>query len=54
MISAACDRFRPILMTTVAAAPGMLPLAASRGTGTEMRNGIGVASVGGVSLSTVY
>lgn len=53
MIAAACERLRPILMTTVAAVLGMLPLAVSRGIGSEMRNGIGVASMGGILVSGV-
>ena len=53
MISAAWDRFRPILMTTVAAVLGMLPLALSRGIGAEMRNGIGVALIGGILVSGI-
>lgn len=53
MVSAACERFRPIVMTTVAAVLGMLPLAVSRGIGAEMRNGIGVASVGGILVSGI-
>ncbi|MCK4602554.1 MAG: efflux RND transporter permease subunit, partial [Phycisphaerae bacterium] len=53
MITAACERFRPIVMTTVAAVLGMLPLATSRGIGAELRNGVGVASVGGILVSGV-
>ena len=53
MITAACERFRPILMTTVAAVLGMLPMAISRGVGAESRNGIGVSSVGGILVSGI-
>ncbi len=53
MITAACERFRPILMTTVAAVLGMLPLVTSRGIGAEMRNGIGAACVGGILVSGI-
>lgn len=53
MITATCERFRPIVMTTVAAVLGMLPLAVSRGIGAELRNGVGVASVGGIFVSGV-
>lgn len=53
MISAACERFRPIVMITVAAVLGMLPLALGRGIGAEMRTGVGVASVGGILVSGV-
>ncbi len=53
MISASCERFRPIAMITLAAVLGMLPLAISRGIGAEMRNGVGVASVGGILVSGI-
>jgi HAE1 family hydrophobic/amphiphilic exporter-1 len=51
MISAACERFRPIIMITVAAVVGMLPLALSRGIGAELRNAVGIASFGGILIS---
>jgi multidrug efflux pump len=48
----ACQRrFRPILMTSVAALAGALPLALSHGDGTELRQPLGVAIVGGLILS---
>jgi HAE1 family hydrophobic/amphiphilic exporter-1 len=53
MISAACERFRPIIMITMAAVLGMLPLALGRGIGAEMRNGVGIASVGGILISGI-
>jgi len=53
MISAACERFRPIVMITLAAVLGMLPLAFGRGIGAEMRNGVGIASAGGILVSGV-
>ena len=53
MITAACERFRPILMITLAAVLGMLPLAMGRGIGAEMRNGVGIASVGGILVSGI-
>jgi len=53
MISAACERFRPVAMITIAAVLGMLPLALGRGIGAEMRNGAGIASVGGILMSGV-
>jgi len=53
MITAACERFRPIVMITLAAVLGMLPLALGRGIGAEMRNGVGVASAGGILVSGV-
>jgi len=53
MIAAACDRFRPIIMVTLAAVLGMVPLAVDRGIGAEMRNGVGVASIGGIFVSGI-
>jgi len=44
-------RFRPILMTTMAALLGALPLALGAGTGSELRRPLGVSIVGGLLLS---
>ena len=44
-------RFRPILMTTMAALLGALPLALGHGTGAELRRPLGIAIVGGLILS---
>ena len=44
-------RFRPILMTTMAALFGALPLALGHGTGSELRRPLGIAIVGGLILS---
>ncbi|MFO1396695.1 MAG: multidrug efflux RND transporter permease subunit [Burkholderiales bacterium] len=44
-------RFRPIMMTTMAALLGALPLAFSAGDGAEMRRPLGIAIVGGLMLS---
>jgi multidrug efflux pump subunit AcrB len=44
-------RFRPIMMTTMAALLGALPLALQRGTGSELRRPLGVSIVGGLLLS---
>jgi multidrug efflux pump len=44
-------RFRPILMTTMAAIMGALPLAFGTGTGSEMRKPLGITIVGGLLLS---
>ena len=46
-------RFRPIMMTTMAALLGALPLALGSGTGSELRRPLGVAIVGGLLLSQV-
>jgi len=48
----ACSlRFRPIMMTTLAAIFGAIPLAVASGDGTEMRRPLGVAIVGGLIVS---
>jgi multidrug efflux pump len=44
-------RLRPILMTTMAALLGALPLALGTGTGSELRRPLGVSIVGGLLLS---
>jgi multidrug efflux pump len=44
-------RFRPILMTTMAALLGALPLALGMGTGSELRRPLGITVVGGLLLS---
>jgi multidrug efflux pump subunit AcrB len=44
-------RFRPIIMTTMAALLGGLPLAIGLGTGSEMRRPLGIAIVGGLLFS---
>ena len=46
-------RFRPILMTTMAAILGALPLMLGTGTGSELRRPLGVAIVGGLIFSQV-
>mgnify|MGYP001168678501 FL=1 len=51
-IHAAClQRFRPIMMTTMAAILGALPLLLSSAEGSEMRQPLGLAIVGGLVLS---
>jgi multidrug efflux pump len=44
-------RFRPIMMTTMAALLGALPLALGRGIGSELRRPLGIAIVGGLIVS---
>jgi multidrug efflux pump len=46
-------RFRPILMTTMAALLGALPLMQGTGTGSELRRPLGIAIVGGLIVSQV-
>jgi len=48
---AAILRFRPILMTTMAALFGALPLAFGTGTGSELRRPLGITIVGGLIVS---
>jgi multidrug efflux pump len=51
-IREAClERFRPILMTTLAAVFGALPLALAFGTGAELRQPLGIAIIGGLIVS---
>jgi multidrug efflux pump len=44
-------RFRPIMMTTLAALLGALPLALGTGVGSELRHPLGIAIVGGLLVS---
>jgi multidrug efflux pump len=44
-------RFRPILMTTMAALLGALPLALGHGTGGELRRPLGITIIGGLIVS---
>jgi len=44
-------RFRPIMMTTMAALMGALPLAVGMGVGSELRQPLGIAIVGGLLVS---
>ncbi len=46
-------RFRPIMMTTMAALLGGLPLALGTGTGSELRRPLGIAIVGGLIMSQI-
>jgi multidrug efflux pump subunit AcrB len=51
-IREACvERFRPIIMTTLTALCGALPLALALGTGSELRRPLGIAIVGGLVVS---
>src|SRR5262249_51583179 len=46
-------RFRPIMMTTMAALFGSLPIALGHGAGSELRRPLGIAIVGGLLVSQV-
>jgi HAE1 family hydrophobic/amphiphilic exporter-1 len=51
IVHACLIRFRPIMMTTVAALMGTLPIALSLGAGAESRRPLGIAVVGGLAFS---
>jgi multidrug efflux pump len=51
--AAARERFRPILMTTLAALFGAIPLAIASGPGAELRRPLGIAIIGGLVISQV-
>ncbi len=51
ILEASVIRFRPIMMTTMAAFMGVLPIAVGLGTGSESRRPLGIAIVGGLVLS---
>jgi HAE1 family hydrophobic/amphiphilic exporter-1 len=51
IVDAAHVRFRPIMMTTVAALVGTLPVALASGIGSETRRPLGIAVVGGLAFS---
>ncbi len=51
IVEASRLRFRPIMMTTLAALFGALPLALENGTGSELRYPLGVTIIGGLLLS---
>ncbi len=53
MIEASCERFRPVVMITIAAVLGMLPLAFGTGIGAEVRNGSGISMLGGILSSGI-
>ena len=52
-VRAARSRLRPILMTTLTTILGMVPLAVSQGVGAEMWRPLGIAVIGGLTISTV-
>ena len=53
IIAAARERFRPILMTTLAAMLGALPLALGEGPGAELRRPLGLTILGGLLVSQI-
>ncbi len=46
-------RLRPVLMTTLTTLFGMIPMALSRGEGSEMWSSLGIAMIGGLTVSTL-
>ena len=53
IMAAATAKFRPVLMSCAAALVGMLPMALGGGLGSELRQSMGVGSVGGILVSTL-
>jgi len=53
IVQACLLRFRPIMMTTLAALFGALPLAVESGTGAELRFPLGISIIGGLIASQV-
>ena len=53
ILQAASVRFRPIMMTTMAALVGTLPIALGHGAGAESRRPLGVVVVGGLLFSQI-
>jgi len=53
MVRAASEKFRAIVMITLAAILGMWPLASASGIGSEMRTSLGAASIGGIGISAL-
>jgi multidrug efflux pump len=51
IVQASLLRFRPIMMTTLAALFGAIPLAVESGAGSELRNPLGITIIGGLLLS---
>ncbi|MDP3042358.1 MAG: efflux RND transporter permease subunit [Candidatus Omnitrophota bacterium] len=51
--TAGSNRLRPILMTTITTIAGLLPLALSRGEGSEVWQPLGITMIGGLTVSTL-
>jgi len=51
LIDAGKERFRPIMMTTIAMITGMLPIALASGSGAEVKNGMAWVIIGGLTSS---
>jgi hydrophobe/amphiphile efflux-1 (HAE1) family protein len=53
IVEACLHRFRPILMTTLSALLGALPLLVATGTGSELRRPLGITIIGGLAVSQI-
>ena len=53
LLEAGAKRARPIVMTTIAMSAGMIPAAAGWGVDGSLRQGMGVAVIGGLLISTL-
>jgi HAE1 family hydrophobic/amphiphilic exporter-1 len=53
VVTGGANRLRPVLMTTITTLFGMIPLAFSRGEGSETWRPIGISMIGGLSISTL-
>ncbi len=53
LLDAGRERFRPILMTTIAMIVGMLPIALATGSGAEVKNGMAWVIIGGLTSSLI-
>ncbi len=53
VVTAGRSRLRPVLMTTLTTVLGMVPMAVSSGEGSEMWRPLGVAVIGGLTISTI-
>jgi HAE1 family hydrophobic/amphiphilic exporter-1 len=53
VVTAGKSRLRPVLMTTMTTVLGMVPMAIGSGQGAEMWNAMGIAVIGGLTVSTI-
>lgn len=53
MKKAASEKFRPIVMTSIASVAGMLPMAFGTGLGSELRSSCGMGVVGGLTFASI-
>jgi multidrug efflux pump len=53
IVEAAVERFRPIMMTTLAAILGAVPLALATGVGSDIRRPLGITIIGGLVVSQI-